>query len=146
MRTLTLAAIATVVATLASAPAFASSYGHSGHGHGHSSYGHKSYGHSSHGYGHRSHGYGYGHGSYAYQAPSYYKPAYVAPTYAAPVYVAPKPTLETRPVYVYQKVQGYCTDEVVKHGYGEKRRTLECKAGEAPKAVEPEPKVEEPPK
>jgi len=124
MRTLTLAALATLTATFAAAPAFAHGYGHRSHGH--SSYGHSSYGHSS--YGHR-HVSSYGYNSYQ---PTYHAPRYVAPAYVAPVYVAPKPTYETRPAYVYQKVQGHCTDAVVKHGYHTSRRTVECKAGPAP--------------
>ena len=131
MRTITLAALATLTATLVSAPAFAQGYGHSSHGHGHS-------------YGHR-HVYSYNHYRPTYQAPTYH-----APKYVAPVYVAPKPTTsyETRPAYVYQKVAGYCTDVVKSDGYNKVRKTVECKAGHAPKPVEkaPEPKAEEPPK
>ena len=143
MRKITIAAIS-AAATLISAPAFATSYTNSyGHGHSsHSSYGH-SHGHSS--YGHSS----YGHTSYkpAYHAPVYHAPAYVAPTYHAPVYVAPQPTTsyETRPAYVYQKVAGYCTDVVKSTGYNTHRKTVECKAGEAPKVEQaPEAPVEPP--
>ena len=149
MRTLTIAAFAALTATFAAAPAFASDYGYANHGHsnhGHSSYGHASYGH---GQGHR---YASSYGTHAtYAAPSYQASSYHAPAYHAPVYVAPQPktAYETRPAYVYQKVAGYCTDVVKSYGHNTYRKTVECKAGEAPAAapVAPAPEVPaEPPK
>ena len=142
MRKITLAALASLatLATFTAAPAFATGYGNS-------------YGHS--GYSSYGHGHSYGHKSYSYHAPSYHAPSYSAPSYHAPVYhaptyEAPKPTTsyETRPAYVYQKVSGYCTDVVKSYGYNSTRKTVECKAGEAPKAEHKpvEPKTEEPPK
>jgi hypothetical protein len=137
MRKITIAAIATFAATLASAPAFATSYGHNSHGY-------SSHGHS---HGHRQ---AYSYNSYkpSYHAPVYHAPAYVAPTYYAPRYVAPVTTYETRPAYVYQKVAGYCTEKVTSYGYGHnQRRTVDCKAGEQPKVIEKAPEVPaEPPK
>ena len=139
MRKITIAPIATLTATLVSAPAFATGYGN----------GYGSYGHS------HSHGHSYGYNSYTptYHAPSYHAPAYVAPAYhapqyVAPVYVAPTTTYETRPAYVYQKVAGYCTEKVISYGYGhDKRHTVECKAGEKPVVIEKAPEVPaEPPK
>ena len=134
MRTLTLAALAALTATFAAAPAFASGYGHSNHGH--SSYGH-------------GHVTSYNHYRPSYQAQTYHAPAYHAPKYVAPVYHAPQPTTtyETKPAYVYQKVSGYCTEKVVKYGYGHAQRTtVECKAGEVKKAehVEKAPAPEQP--
>jgi hypothetical protein len=134
MRTLALAALATLAATVVSAPAFATSYGSS---HGHSSYAHAP------SYGHR-HVYSYNH-----YRPTYHAPSYTAPTYYAPKYEAPKTSYETRPAYVYQKVAGYCTDVVKSHGHNSYRKTVECKAGEAPKTekFEKAPEVPaEPPK
>jgi hypothetical protein len=140
MRKITIAAIATLAATLASAPAFATSHGHNSHGY-------SSHGHS---HGHR-HVQTYNHHRPAYHAPVYHAPRYVAPVYHAPVvYVAPKATTtyETRPAYVYQKVSGYCTEKVTSYGYGHnQRRTVECKAGEQPKVIEKAPEAPvEPPK
>ena len=134
MRKITIAALA-AAATFAAAPAFAQGYGHS-HGH------------------HHHHGHFHGHvQSYHHHTPTYHAPAYVAPVYVAPkvAYVAPQPTTsyETRPAYVYQKVAGYCTDVVKSYGYNTHRKTVECKAGEAPKVeVAPEVPVApiEPPK
>ena len=148
MHKITLAAFATVAATLASAPAFAMNHGNS-YGHGHSSHGHASHAHR--------HVSTHGHNTYkpsyhapVYHAPKYVAPAYVAPTYYAPKYEAPKVTTsyETRPAYVYQKVAGTCTDVVKSNGYNSVRKTVDCKAGDVPKA-EHAPKVEvpaEPPK
>jgi hypothetical protein len=159
MRTLkisAIAAIATLTATLASAPAFATSYGHSSSSYGHASYSHRGQA-SSYGYGHSSgHGYrqAYTAPSYkptyyapTYSAPTYSAPSYHAPTYHAPKYEAPKPTTsyETRPAYVYQKVAGYCTDVVKSYGYNTTRKTVECKAGDTPKIEAPIEKAPEAP-
>ena len=146
MGKITLAALASfaTLATFTAAPAFATGYGNS---YGHSGY--SSYGHG-HSYGHKSYSYQPSYRAPTYHAPTYHAPTYYAPTYHAPKYEAPKPTTsyETRPAYVYQKVAGYCTDVVKSYGYNAYRKTVECKAGDAPKAEHKpvEPKTEEPPK